>query len=533
MENASLVKEIIIEEGITSIGFQVFSKFTETESITLPKTLEVYHPYFASGLTKLNTVNYNAVNANYEFYVEGDYSAGFRNSNVTNINIGPEVERIPNYFFQSCKMETVIVPDSVKYIGAYSFVFCNELKYIVLGNQVEEIGAVAFANTGISNVTIPESVTKIGINIFEDCTNLKTINYNAINCEYDGVSDYIYPIAVLSGGRNNVLQTINIGNRVEKIPEGMFSCLDNVTSIILPASIKTIENYAFYYNSNLNNITLNNQVEEIGALAFSKTNISSLTIPENVKKIGQNAFSNCTKLVEVNYNAINCEYIAIYGNTIYPIFSGDTTLSKITIGDKVEKIPEGAFALLSSVESIKLPDSVKEIKPFAFYKSQSIRYLDLGNGVEDIKEQAFYGIAITEITLPESLKSIAAWAFVACDNINTLYYNAIDCSTEYIFANGFCYYPFQPTDNTKNNNIENIYIGNKVKRIDQDIFRKCNITTVTIPSNVEYISPQTDTIDGAFHNCTNLKEIIVKKSENSIAGAPWSNVSGITVRWEP
>lgn len=536
MENASLVKKIIIEEGITYIGAQVFYNFKETESITIPKTLEVYNPYFALGLTKLNTVNYNAVNAIYELYVGVNYLAVFGNSNVTNVNIGPEVESIPNYFFQGCKMETVIIPNSVKYIGAYSFIYCNELKYVVLGNQVEEIGTVAFAYTAISNVTIPESVNKIGTNIFENCTNLKTINYNAINCEYDGVNQYIYPIAVFSNGRNNVVQTINIGNGVEKIPEGMFSFLDNVTRISIPSSVKTIEQYAFYYNSNLNNITLNNQLEEIGNFAFSKTNIRSLIIPENIKIIGKNAFSYCTNLVEVNYNAINCEYNALYENTVYPMFSKDTSLIKITIGDKVEKIPKGAFALLDSVESIKLPDSLKVVELLAFYNSKSIKNLDLGNGIEDIGEQAFYGLEITELTIPESLKSIGPWAFLGCNDIGVLYYNAIDCSTDKIEVNGFTYYPFQSNDKPNVSdcyNIENIYIGDKVKRIDSSIFRKCNITTITIPSNVEYIEQQTDSIDGAFKNCTFLKEIIVKKPENSIAGAPWSNVSGITVRWEP
>lgn len=470
MENASLVKKIIVEEGITSIGAQVFSKFTETESITLPKTIESYDAHFAIGLTKLNTVNYNSVNAKIGVFIIGEY-IGFANSNVSNINIGPEVESIPDYFFQGCKMNSIIIPDSVKYIGVRAFIDCNELRYIVLGNQVKEIGTAAFSNTAISSITIPESVTSMGICILEYCTNLRTINYNAINCEYEGYDgNYIYPIAVLDNGRNNVLQTINIGNRVEKIPEGIFSFCDNVTSISFPNSVKSIYPYAFYYSSNLTNITFSNQIEEIYTLAFGNINIKSLTIPESLKLICQYAFANCINLVEVNYNAINCRYVGgYYNNTLYPLFNGCIALNKITIGDKVETIPEGVFSLSTSIESIKLPDSVKKVETFAFYKSQSIRYLDLGNGIEDIGEQAFYGLTITELTLPESLKSIGAWAFVACDNINTLYYNAIDCSTEYIFANGFCYYPFQPTDNTKNNNIENIYIGNKVKRIDQDI----------------------------------------------------------------
>ncbi len=91
----------------------------------------------------------------------------------------------------------------------------------------------------------------------------------------------------------------------------------------------------------------------------------------------------------------------------------------------------------------------------------------------------------------------------------------------------------------KKYNIDNIIIGPKVEFIDSDMFRKCRIQSVTIPSNVQYVAyergdDQNQSTGGAaFENCSFLKEIIVKKPENSLIGAPWSNVDGITVKWEP
>lgn len=542
MQNAGLVKEIIIEDGITYLGALAFNGFRETEKITIPKTVTSYNYSFAGNLSKLNTVNYNAKNASADMYFT-DYileNAVFRNSNITNINIGSEVESIPDYFFINCQMSSVIIPNSVKTIGNYAFVNCNKLKYISIGENVEEIKAGAFSYTGLESITIPENVKKIGQFLFQNCLNLKTINYNAINCEYEGVtSQGIAPIAIVSENGeakiNKTLEKINIGNKVQKIPQGMFSNLSKVKNISFPDSLKTIERYAFY-SSYLTEVNLNNQLETIGVEAFSFTFIQRITIPENVKNIYKKAFSNCFLLQEVNYNAINCNYDALEGTDIYYLFGAALSLKTVNIGNRVEKIPKGAFGGLQTVENIKLPDNVKEVESYAFFNASGIRNLDLGNGLEKIGNEAFTTLKITELTLPESLKSIGAWAFYGCNDIGTLYYNAIDCSTDEAITSDASYYPFQANDKPDVSdcfNIENIYLGNKVKRLDEDIFRKCNITTITIPSSVEYIASSTDNSSGAFCNCRFLKEIIVKKPENSIEGAPWSNVSGINVRWEP
>ncbi len=538
MENDGLVKEIVIEDGITYLGAQALYYFEETESVTIPKTIKSYNYSFAWNLKKLNTVNYNAINANADAYFPDNASMNivFRDTNVTNVNIGSEVESIPDYFFENCKMSTLVIPNSVKSIGNFAFLNCNNLRYISIGENVEEIKACAFAYTAIDSITIPENVKKIGASALQDCMNLKTINYNAIDCEYDGIiSNSICPIAIFNTGNNNILQNINIGNKVETIPQGIFSCIDNVKSINFPNSIKTIERYAFYKN-NVSEVNLNNKLETIGAEAFGFSGIERITIPENVKFIYAKAFANCYKLKEVNYNAINSSYDAIDGNTIYYLFGSALSLQKVNIGSRVEKIPIGAFGGLQTVENIKLPDNVKEVESYAFFHSSGIRNLDLGNGLEKIGNEAFTNLKITELTLPESLKSIGAWAFYGCNDIGTLYYNSINCSTDGVVINGISYYPFQADDKPDVSdcfNIENIYIGDKVKSLGDDLFRKCNITNITIPSNVEYIAPVVGDGGGTFCNCIFLKEIIVKKPENSIEGAPWSNVSGINVRWEP
>jgi hypothetical protein len=241
----------------------------------------------------------------------------------------------------------------------------------------------------------------------------------------------------------------------------------------------------------VNKLNFGNNVASIGYKSFAYlSTLPEVTIPENVTSIGIYAFYNCNNLEKVYYNAINASYDGVYYR------SSDDSL----IGYSM------------------------------FEKCDNITNLTLGNNVKYIGDDIFANLnGITEITLPESLKSIGMFAFANNNNLQTIHYNAIDCATDEIFVNvnnkTYIGVPFKGTG------VTNIEIGNKVGILNECIFGFCNIETITIPSNVRYITPKDDVFSGSFYGCTNLKEILIQKPEGSISGAPWSNVSGITVKW--
>ena len=527
MENEQNVKNIIIEDGIEGIINGPLKNFGNTESLTIPSTLK-YFWKIGIGLKKITTLNYNAVSATPVYSIYGQSSSGFDMSdNLKTINIGENVTNIPSDFFATISsLEYITIPNSVTKIEENAFYECSNLKYVVMGNNVEEIGDYAFCDaTNLSNVvlsdnlknigkysffgssikeiTIPENVTSIGTRAFCVCKKLETVYYNAIDCKYEGYSDNsIDPLFMIyKSGINNVLKTIKIGNSVKNIPDGIFPMCEALL-----------------------NLEIGENVEKIGIASFFDIGIEELTLPSKITTIGTDAFARCLNLKKVYYNIINCEYNGanVKNSFVDPVFF-------LYNNGKNDKI-----------ESIKIGNEVKKIPNGFFWGCTAVTNLDLGNGVENIGDLAFGSLAIKELTLPESLRYIGAWAFSGCNDLETLYYNSIHCSTENIYAD-YDYYPFQSTDNedvAKCYNIENIIIGDKVEYLDSNIFRKCNITTITIPSNVKYIAyeggnNQSKVENGTFYNCTFLKEIIVKKPENSIVGAPWSNVSGITVKWEP
>lgn len=79
-------------------------------------------------------------------------------------------------FNKNNTIESVYIPDSVRYIGKYAFNRCENLKDIRLSDKLEEIYDSAFARcTSLVDIDVPESVTYLGKCVFKDSANLKSV----------------------------------------------------------------------------------------------------------------------------------------------------------------------------------------------------------------------------------------------------------------------------------------------------------------------------------------------------------------------
>ena len=79
-------------------------------------------------------------------------------------------------FSEELNIEEVTVPDSVTYMGGYSFYNCTTLKHISLSKNTTYIGGYEFYNcTSLEDITIPDQVEKFGVGAFQDCSSLKSI----------------------------------------------------------------------------------------------------------------------------------------------------------------------------------------------------------------------------------------------------------------------------------------------------------------------------------------------------------------------
>lgn len=124
-------------------------------------------------------------------FTYGDYTYVINNDNTicltdykgtdTEITIPDNIDGIPvtslKETFHYNDIQKVIIPDSIKEIGANTFRFCDELVSVELGANVEIIGESAFERTKLTQFVFPDSVTTIGDSAFTVCNSLMKVSF--------------------------------------------------------------------------------------------------------------------------------------------------------------------------------------------------------------------------------------------------------------------------------------------------------------------------------------------------------------------
>ncbi|WP_278793713.1 leucine-rich repeat domain-containing protein [Hoylesella nanceiensis] len=115
----------------------------------------------------------------------GDWAFSYCRA-LTSITIPNSVTTIGDYAFESCSsLTSITIPNSVTTIGDYAFSYCRALTSVIISNSVTTIGERTFANCySLTSVTIPSSVTRIEDGAFSDCGNVKQITSEVVTPPY-------------------------------------------------------------------------------------------------------------------------------------------------------------------------------------------------------------------------------------------------------------------------------------------------------------------------------------------------------------
>ena len=99
----------------------------------------------------------------------------YENKNIKKVVIKKGVTAIADFAFKGCKkLKEIILPSTLKKIGAYAFEDCP-IKNITIPKSVKSIEPGAFAGSSIKSITIPKKVKKLGEGVFGDCKKLESI----------------------------------------------------------------------------------------------------------------------------------------------------------------------------------------------------------------------------------------------------------------------------------------------------------------------------------------------------------------------
>lgn len=380
------IKEVVIGEGITEIGYNVLGnpfKYIyingNLEKITMPSTIK--------------TIDYNWIDRDESPVIYCyKYSA-----------IGDLCEEKKSYTYEFIGESPVWQMDEGTYGENITWTIDNHRNLVVEGIGAIPAGTPPWYDylDNVVTITLSPDIYLIGDGAmekiwvtgnggyYETLGDLDTVygytnsmaetmaNSLGINFVSTGVFDK--KVEILSGNlTDTITYTLDSFGRLEitgtgetpnygrnEAPWAVFD-YSPVKEIIISDGITYLGSYLC--SSNAETITIGNSVTGIGYGCFIYTRISSIILPDTLTEIGNSAFESCSRLV-----------------------------------------------------SIKIPDNVTSIGSDAFAYTSNLKWVWLSESMEAISANTFLSSGVKYIYIPASIKTIPQKAFKSC-NLEHIYY---------------------------------------------------------------------------------------------------------------
>ena len=293
---------------------------------------------------------------------------------------------------------------------------------------------------------------------------------------YQYTTDYSFYVVTGAIGNGSVLEIPRIydGLRVIAIAKDAFAGNTQITKVVLPNTIETVGEGAFYHCTSLSEVIFAEEgTTEIKASAFEGcTSLASVTLPVRaLTKIGDRAFANCTALKNVLLPSVDLQSIG------KEIFQDCTSLESIVIPDTLREIPEGAFQRCASLLSATLQDGLRTVGHLAFDYCKSLNAISFPDTVTSIGNMAFrHAEALKTVSFSPNLTAIGNATFQYCISLPA------------------------------------VELHERISQIGKSAFSFC-----TALKDLRVLGPITLWGSSAFYDCTALESIYIKKTSNASA----------------
>ena len=450
------IVNVVIEKGITGIGSHAFWFHGNLKSAMIPNSVKRIESFAFRGTGLREIIIPDSVT-----FI--GFSAFQDCQGLTSVTIPNSVITLDGNVFTDCNnLANVTIGNSVTAIG--NSVFLNNwnlTKITNLATEPQPINANVFEKVNKSAVTLYVPYCSIDAyrdtDVWKEFINIQAIDGSNRDCDAGCKTPLISGKAgalawvLCNDGTLTISGKGDMPDYAQHSDPPWWDYRNSISNVVIEHGVTTIGDYSLNYIPMIS-LSIPSSATRIGHAAFyACSKLTSVTIPESVTTIrsGAGAFSGCVSITAFTVDADNPAFISIDGVlfskdqkrlVIYPsaktgsaydipatvniignhAFNTKKQLTSLTIPNSVTKIEEWAFNQCV-FSSLTIPESVTAIDHAAFYGCGKMTSLTFGNSLAVIGTYAFYNCTgLTTITIPESVKTIGIFAFGNCTNIKEI-----------------------------------------------------------------------------------------------------------------
>ncbi len=467
------------------------------------------------------------------------------------VQLSASMTSVPDWCFSLCSQLTAIsIPAGITAVESAAFQGCP-LQQVTFapGSRLTAIGENAFAGCPVAELTFPAALELIGNGAFADCGNLAAVHFESGSALTD----------ILDGAFSNctALSQLQLPKGLLYIGSEAFSCTASLKTVEFPATLKTIDSVAFR-DAGLQEVTLPASLELLGPGAFASCHdlqafrvqkgndrylaLNGVVYTADKKELVAYPAGSIAERYSVNSKTTRIGSHAFYGawnltavslpdklNTIgsYGFFDCEN-ISGYALPDSLEAIEEYAFSQNTSLWSIDIPDNVLQIGSFAFARNENLQQLRFTENARlpRISYAAFAHTGIQDFRVPASVSTMAQYAFLGCDSLQTVTFAAgsrLESISAYLFdgctslwsitfENSSALQSIQAHGFDGMTALSHVDLGDAaIQNIDNYAFRFCeSLEQLTLPEGLTSIGRY------AFFGCKALRRLDIPASAEHI-----------------
>ncbi len=253
----------------------------------------------------------------------------------------------------------------------------------------------------------------------------------------------------------------------------------------------------------------------------AETNDFVFVISTDGKTAGVAEYKGTAKNVTIPEKAQGATVTAIRDGA----FAGVTTMESVSIPATVTSIGNRAFEGCTALKSVSIPSAVKSIGNYAFSDCDALTSVEVPEGVTSIGDYAFANCdKLASATLPKSLKTLGANIFANDDALKDVYYKSGEQDWKDVKGDK----SFDDSDTTLHYDADASHLTWRVEDGKAIITGSKSVSgDLVIPATVGDNIPVVEIDDGAFYGCDKLTSVTIPEGVTTIGESAFENCTGL------